>query len=281
MADVPHLITPIPAQIINEGANFGPLNLNDYISAPLDARFIAELADGRPLSQGLICTSGGMVTGIPAPGTQGNYSVLVTVETENASPFNTTFELTIKERYNFTERSDELTQRKNKVWQSLLSGISFPDIADLINMPVTKEDVQYLLERYGSFTMWDVFNLDPPGIKHQLELPMQNPHYNIYDCGSCIVGAPKELYSDERTFEDAVQTVRAMARVVHERGWTVELGGTRRLMRAAWLEFQQLDEFSDKKIHVVSYQPTERDVKVLEMVLEAQKRRDIGSKPAS
>ena len=54
MADQPQapiLVNPIPTQIVNEGANFGPFNLNEYIESPNAAsgtvRFFAELSQPR------------------------------------------------------------------------------------------------------------------------------------------------------------------------------------------------------------------------------------------
>jgi len=276
----PQLIKPIPPQIVNEGANFGPIDLNLYIEGA--NRFQATLADGSPLTKGIICTSDGILSGIPASGTQGVYNLLITIENEEGSVLTTNIDLTIKERYNFTERSDELTSRKNKIWQSLLGGLELPSLEELSQLPITKEDIQYLIERYASFTVWDVFNLEPPSVKQIIELPGQSPHFNIYDCGSCLVSAPKELYSEHRTIEDAVQTARVVAREAVNRDWTVELAGTERVARAAWMEILQLGELSGKKIHVVSYQPSERDVELLNMIVETRKKEmEIGARPAS
>jgi hypothetical protein len=115
-----------------------------------------------------------------------------------------------------------------------------------------------------------------------IELPGQSPHFNVYDCGSCLIGGPKELYSKERTIEDALRTARAMGKEVFQRGWTVELAGTDRVVRAAWLEIAQLGELTGKKLHIVSYQPSERDVEVLNMILETRRKAlEAGIKPIS
>src|SRR5580658_8593771 len=94
----PVLMKPIPAQVINEGAAYGPFNLKDYIqvaegSAP--ARFRGELASGAALPVGMICTEDGMLTGIPAKNTQGNYEVIITAKNPDGS-MQATLMMTIK-----------------------------------------------------------------------------------------------------------------------------------------------------------------------------------------
>src|ERR1700733_10007632 len=78
----PVLINPIPAQVINEQGAYGPFDLNAYIHPADEAaarpNFRAELRNGDALPKGLICTTDGIVTGIPAKGTQGTYEVVLT-----------------------------------------------------------------------------------------------------------------------------------------------------------------------------------------------------------
>src|SRR5437868_5210711 len=76
----PVLIEPIPPQVVNELAAFGPMDLKRFIQVPADSPevvFTAELKDGRALPKGLICTADGILTGIPAKDTKGNYEILI------------------------------------------------------------------------------------------------------------------------------------------------------------------------------------------------------------
>lgn len=276
----PILVIPIPDQIVNEGANFGPFNLNEYIESP-DAvsgtmRFFAELSDGRALPQGLICTSDGWVSGIPANGTEGVYEIVVVAENASGIPLSVSFQLIIKERIKMGHIS-EFTQLKSKIWEALEQGLPTPEITELINHPITKDDINYLVERMAPFIIWDVFNLDPPHVKQLLNFENLNKHYNIYDCGSCLVGAPKELFSHERTMEDAYQMARVMAREVYKRGWTVEFSGIEKVKRVAWVELSHLSEEFGKKVTIISHTATQRDIQLYRDTVEAWKQANVQS----
>src|SRR5665811_1280132 len=84
----PILIKPVPAQIVNEQAAYGPFDLKEFIQTPdkkLNLRFQGGLADGGALPKGMICTEDGILTGIPAKGTQGNYEIKVTVQNDDGA----------------------------------------------------------------------------------------------------------------------------------------------------------------------------------------------------
>jgi hypothetical protein len=71
--NAPQLLKAIPVQVINEQAAYGPFNLRDYFSSDTPLQFRAELKDGAALPKGMICTTDGVLTGIPAKGTLGKY----------------------------------------------------------------------------------------------------------------------------------------------------------------------------------------------------------------
>src|SRR5689334_20390094 len=100
----PILVTPIPPQVVNEGASFGPLNLNDFIQSPDTEsgtlRFVGELGDHKALPKGLICTSNGTLAGIPGKGTKGSYVFLITAANDSGTPLAVQFSFTIQERMN-------------------------------------------------------------------------------------------------------------------------------------------------------------------------------------
>tara|TARA_R110000868_G_scaffold330887_11_gene591896 strand:+ start:199 stop:1032 length:834 start_codon:yes stop_codon:yes gene_type:complete len=261
--DAPALIKAIPSQGVNERAAFGPLDLTEFIQTPdgSDINFSAETAEGESLPKGMICTADGIVTGIPAKGTKGNYEIVVEAANE-AGSIQAKFAFNIQPgivRKDSQEYADEL---KQQVWQALEQNMPMPELQDILSNAVTPLDVYYLLERWATLTIYDAYNLDPPGEKHLIVLEGASEHYLTYDRGSCLVACPKDLFSHERTLADAIQTSQALAREAYQRQWVVELVGFEKLSRAAWVEFQHLGEKHNQKVEVLNYEPTTSDMKL-------------------
>jgi hypothetical protein len=271
----PILIKPIPNFITNEGAAFGPLDLKQFIHSVQETngvlRFSAQLTDGSALPAGLICTSDGLLSGIAKAGTAGVYSIQLTVENDADVPLITPFQFTIKERMGVDDPRF-LTDLKTQIWQALGQNIPVPEIADLMQRPISLAEMCYLMERFAYITVWDAFTLEPPGDKIAITLEGASRHYHVFDRGSCIVGAPKDLFSHERTLEDALQTARAIAREVYQRGWTIELGGYHKMTRAAWIELQHLGDKNKNYIEILHYTPTPKEVQLYAIQAEAQGR---------
>ena len=258
----PKLVISIPAQIVNEGATYGPLKLASFIKADEGAvRFRAELSDGRSLPTGLICTQDGIVNGIPANGTQGSYKIKITAEDDSGRVLTTEFDFTIKSKPAM-DSPEMLGQLKAQIWEALGNNMPLPEMADMLNRPITATEIYYLLERFATLTVWDVYNLEYPGEKKVLSIEGVSPHYVIYDRGSCLVVAPKDLFSHERTLEDALQTARAVAGEVYKRGWVIELVGFNKMITAAWVELQHLGDQFGKQLEVLHFAPTSEDIKV-------------------
>lgn len=261
----PILIKPIPPQVINEGAALRAFDLKNYIQSP-DAesgpvRFTAELVDGQPLPKGLICMTDGIVSGIPANDTQGVYQVVVVAENESLIPFVAEFTLTIKQRIAL-EGNEEFSQLKSRVWEALGKDLPIPELGDLLHRDITSVEIYYLLQRFATLTIWDVYSLEVPGEKVALELKNANPHYHFYDRGVCLVAAPKDLFSHARTIEDALQAARTIAREAFERNWVIEFAGFHKMIRAAWIELQHLSNKYDRKVEILHYSPTLEDVRL-------------------
>lgn len=257
----PVLVKSIPAQITNERAAFGPFNFNDYIQAPdgSECHFSAVLDNDESLPKGMICTADGLLTGIPAKGTAGNYLIKI-VAANDAGEVEAEVLFTIKPSMAETTETQYIDQLKTQVWEALEQQLPLPELTGIYDRPVTIYDVYYLLERWGTITIWDAFNLEPPGEKHALQLEGASKHYHVYDRGSCLIATPKDLFSHERTLEDGLMTARAMAREVYNRKWTVELVGFDKFTRAAWVEIQHLGDKHGHKLEVINYQPTPNDV---------------------
>lgn len=260
----PILSKPIPSQIVHEGASYS-LILTHHIQNPNDIsgnlRFKAELSDGKILPEGLVCSINGLISGTPENETKGQYDILITAENDSGIPFTTPFSLTIKERIKLLN-SEELTEYKNKIWEAVKDNLPLPEMADIFAREITPVELYYLLQRFAVLTIWDVYNLDPPGEKRLLTLDGISKHFNIYDRGSCLVGAPKDLFSYERTLADAIQTSRVMAREAYKRNWTVELSGFNKMIRASWVELQHLSDQHGRAIDVLHFNPSTEDVRI-------------------
>lgn len=258
--EAPIIVKPIPQQVVNERAAYGPFHLFSYIQTPDNSplRFSAGLSSGAALPKGLICTSDGTLTGIPAKRTQGTYEVIVTAENE-AGSVDATFTFIIKPSLLATNK-DLLTKLKAQVWDAINQKIAIPELENLYDSPISIQDVYYLVERFGILKVWDAFNLDPPGDVRLITIEGVSPHYRVYDRGSCLIAAPKDLFSHERTMADSLQTAQAVAREVYKRSWTIELVGLDKMMRAAWIEIQQLGDRYGKNLDVINYKPTASDM---------------------
>lgn len=265
----PRLINPIPPQIINELGSFHPFELQVFFESDTPMRFSAQQTNGQALPKGMICTSQGMLTGIPAKGTIGKYELEITAENE-AGKTSAPFTLQIRESLANTENNAPFNDVKAQIWEAVDKNLPIPDISELLNRDITALEIYYLLERWSMLKIWDAFNLDSPGDLVPLELEDASPHYVIYDRGSCLVAAPKDLFSHERTSEDAFNTARALAREAFKRGWTMDLVGIDKLTRVVWAEVQLLNQIYGRHIEIVNYTVTDQDIKVFnEMVHRA------------
>jgi hypothetical protein len=254
---------PIPPQVVNERAAYGPFDLKNFIQVAEGsehATFRGELESGEPLPQGLICTSDGILTGIPAKDTHGVYQLLITAENAEGA-IEARFVFTVKPSV-LTGTNEYMDQLKSQVWEALGSNLPIPDLGELYDRPITLQEIYYLLERWGTLTIWDALNLDDPGEKHLLQLEGTSPHYHIYDRGSCLVVTPIDLFSHERTLEDGLQTARVAIAEVYKRDWTIQMTGFDKFIRAAWIEAQHLIDKHGRRLEVINFNPSPEEVRL-------------------
>lgn len=293
----PVIIDPIPDQVVNEKAYFGPLNLNQFIAAvkmvklekephemseeelaainaDMEANpekyeedlnadpvtFSAGLSSGDGLPDGFICTPEGEISGIAKEGTLGSHEIKITASNE-AGSVEATFRLTVKETLAAsTMDSSQIDLLKAEAWKALEGDLPLPDLQAIYERNISPIDVYYLLERWGTLTIYNAYDLNPPGEKKAIELPGVSKHYQVYDRGCCLVSVPKKLFSHERTLADALQTARVMAREVYKREWAVELIGFEKFTRAAWVEIQLQVDKHGKELEIINYNPTADDI---------------------
>ncbi len=153
------------------------------------------------------------------------------------------------------------TELKKQVWDAVGSSQTIPTL-DAMTRDISPAEIYYLLQRWATLAIWDVYNLEPASEKTLLTLPGVSPHFNVYDRGSCLVGSPKDLFSYKRSLEDGLMTARAMADEVQKRGWTIELSGFNKLVRAAWVQLQVNGSKNGKYLEVLHFTPNPNDVKL-------------------
>jgi len=266
----PILVADIPDLHITQLSPFGPFDLNDYIASPNDEEnisFFAELEGGAALIDGMICTTDGDISGIPAKGTSGTYKVNVYAENSTGNPLAASFTLVIHESLKAIQ-TDEFTLKKEKVWEALKEGLDIPEVGDITNRPITINDIRYIMEKITPLIIWNVFDVNAPSEKTILQIEGLNEHYNIYDCGSCLVGTPKELYSTERTTKDQYDMAKSLAREAHNRDWTVEFAGLEKPIRIAWTEIKLRDHITGKQTNIIDHTASEKDIGVYEKIVE-------------
>lgn len=274
----PTLIKPIPTQVMNEGGAFGPFPLKDFFQSDNPLTFHAELSGGEPLPQGLICTADGMLTGIPAKDTQGNHEVRVSAESTDGK-VQADFFIMIKPAPVSQKDANYINALKAQIWEALEHRLPLPDLDTLYEYAITDGDIAYMLDRWGYIAIWDAFNLDAMHEKKVLNLEGMNPHYIAYDKGPCLVACPKDLFSHERTIADGLQAARILAREVYKRNWTVELTGTAKMTRAAWVEIQLLGDQHQRPLDIVNYQPSPKEAQLYtnqSIQLEAKRNMEQG-----
>lgn len=261
--EAPVIVKPIPNQVVNERASYGPFNLKEFIKAPEGSeqpKFSAGLKNGQALPKGMICTEDGILTGIPGAGTQGNYEIVITAQNP-AGKVDAPMLLNIKPSLAGGE-ADYMDKLKAQVWEALQQHLPIPALSEMMERPITAQDISYLLDRWGVLTIWDAFNLEPPGEKKLLTLQGASAHYNIFDRGSCLIGCPKDLFNHERTILDSINTAKAMGREVYQRGWTIELAGIAKMTQAAWMEIQLLGDQHGKRLEIINYSPTPEEMRL-------------------
>lgn len=271
---LPRLINPIPKQTINELAGFHPFDLQSFFESDSPMRFSALQKNGAALPKGMICTGNGSLTGIPAKGTIGTYEIIVTAHNEEGESI-AEFTLQIRESLVNTETDAPFQQIKSQVWEAVDKNLPIPDLSELLNRDISPVEIYYLLERWSMLKIWDAFNLDAPGPLTPITLEGASEHYAIYDRGSCLVAAPKDLFSHERTTEDAFMTARALAKEAFTRGWTMDLVGIDKLTRTAWAEVQRLNQLYGRNTEVVNYIVGDQDLRLFNEIM----RQEAGKTP--
>lgn len=265
--------------------------------------FSASGEDDFPLPKGLNCSDDGILQGIPAKGTfrpQG-YLITISATTEVNRTLLVSFQLAISEADRLDDIDDEIAYEdsaeadfddaidvddqqmeelaerledqitadsemdrdKRKVWQAILDEKSVPEIQSILDREITYEEVYYLIGRFAYLVIWNADDRSDAGDLKRLLLEGASERFNVYDRGACIAASPKQLFDHARTLSDAINTAKAMAREVLNRGWKVEFGGFDKMVRAAWVEMEAVAEKQNKATAYAHYFPSDQDYELL------------------
>jgi len=148
-----------------------------------------------------------------------------------------------------------------------------PSIEEVTHRSVTPQDFYHLYSRWNPLIIYNRQDLNPRGEKTLLESKDLNKQYQIFHCGSCLVGAPKNLVGDY-TRADAIQAAQVMARIIYKKfDWLgVEFEGNELMASAAWVQFQRLmqtdqQEKKESKALDILYTPTQQVLRTLYLYL--------------
>ncbi|MES2204134.1 MAG: hypothetical protein V4496_02835 [Pseudomonadota bacterium] len=158
------------------------------------------------------------------------------------------------------EDASGFSEEKRAIWEAIIQGQSIPELKELMDRPISHQEIYYLLSRISYFVIWDANNSAPAGVLQALALKGASEMFNVYDRGSCIVATPKQLFDHNRTLKHGVETAQAMANEVFQRGWRVEFGGFDKMVRAAWVEFELLSQKFGKPVSYSYFNPSSQDV---------------------
>lgn len=159
-----------------------------------------------------------------------------------------------------SEKENQFLAEKREIWEAIIQGDTIPELKELMERPISHQEIYYLLSRISYFVIWNANDAAPAGELHALQLKGASEMFHVYDRGSCIVATPKQLFDHNRTLKHGVQTAQAMANEVFERGWRVEFGGFDKMVRAAWVEFELLSQKYGKPVSYSYFQPSSQDV---------------------
>lgn len=256
MADLT-IKAPIKPIKVNEDTSFMPVDLRLYVDTIEEdtLEFSAKLADGGVLPEGVILSKEGVLSGKPARGTAQSkpYTIQVAVQGREAS-----LSLNVQLYIYTIKTPDEIATLHAEAWASLMETGTVPEsLEEIINRPISRSDIYYLLQRFATFTVWNADDLRLASEGKLVNVAGVSNEFNVYDFEVCLVATPKDLYSHERTLSDALQTARAMVREAHHRLWHVEFGGFDRMANVAWYEVKNLNAKAKHQMEIRNYQPTE------------------------
>lgn len=272
-----------------------PIDLKTFVVNPTNhsLRITSESVMGGDLPAGLVCSPEGVLSGIPARGTASEIpnDILVFVECEGALPLTFDIYLTIYPAENLSvilpeneatamfkadaERMKEeygidLGQLEN-FWGLFSDDLSHPDLKEFLTRKIKPADIYYLLGRFATLTIWNADDVSPADEGQMIQLKEASPHFFVYDFKVALIATPKDLYEASRTLEDALQTARAMVLEVQRRKWNVQLAGYDKMVTAAWVEANRLNDLKQgHAIKVEYYSPTPTDQHILQYSLGKQ-----------
>jgi len=173
------------------------------------------------------------------------------------------------------------TEKLQNFWQSFSEEKQLPSLEEVLAREITPVEIYHLLERFASLIVWNADDLTSAKTGKRIELKDDEEsgednaelRYTVYDFGVALVATPKDLFDSERTLSDALKIARIMMKEVQRRKWNIQMAGFDKMVSAAWVKVQQLNERSkEHKIEVIDYEPREYDLNILFYTLNPTNR---------
>ena|SRR3990167_11227917 len=256
MAAAIKLKMPPKAIKVNEDRPMSPVYLSRYIDSLEEEKVAFSLkSESDPLPQGVVLNESGQLSGKPVKGSARPHSYhlkIIGQGKEDRIEFELPFHV-----YKI-KTADEITSLFSEAWEQLTKeGIMPETLEEIIQRPISKTDMYYLLQRFASFTVWNADDLRLADNGQLVTVKEASDEFNVYDFEVCLVATPKDLFSHERTLGDALQTAKAMVKETYRRKWHVEFGGFDRMANIAWYEIKKLNAKGAHQMEIRNYQPPE------------------------
>lgn len=274
----------LPIIVTVEGREMEPFEINNYLDNPNNKTIevTAALANGSPLPKGLKCSDDGKITGKPLKGTAAEQPYNVNIIVRDKSGVGAIFPALLKIHTDESYQED-IKKRDDlaNYWERLQQGLPLPNIEEILNRKISKSDIYWLLGRFATLTVWNGDDLSSPQDGKIIIIKGASDKFNVYEFYNdnrqavAIVTSPKELFDHDRTMADAIQTAKAMAHNIKERGWNCEMAGFGIMTVALWMEVQHLNSIAtedQKKIDIYHYHPSDRAYYLYNYFYQLQKQ---------
>lgn len=129
---------------------------------------------------------------------------------------------------------------------------------DVFNRAPTEQEIYRLQELFASFIIWNANDLSLADKGREIQIKEAHSSFLTFEFEVCIVATPDKLYDHGRGVAEAVQTARAMADYIFEKGWDkLEFSGYDKMARAAWHRNQENMMRYGYEVEVVNFTPPE------------------------
>ena len=132
----------------------------------------------------------------------------------------------------------------------------------------------YFLKHMSPLIVWNADDVTPESKLEVLDVPKLNQHFHIFDRGSSLVLAPKDLFSHIRTLNDTLSAVKSLVDMIRKKGWSkIEMAGFEILTRMFWVHNEVANALSSGlRVEITHYEPSDLENQLVPKAIAAAKR---------